>query len=128
VFAQLPSFGVWLCSPLPPANCEKALKPALTLLLCVLCCAGWFSLQDMRAELLTGEQERELAVMVQDLLALEQSARDLAVKLSRTPTEQEWMEAAGAQGEGEDVEEALVSFKARLHAGRSAKSVSGEQG
>jgi hypothetical protein len=83
-------------------------------------------LQDMRAELLTGEQERELAVMVQDLLALEQAARDLAIKLARTPTEQEWMEAAGAQGEGEDVEEALVSFKARLHAGRSAKSVGGD--
>jgi hypothetical protein len=80
-------------------------------------------LQDMRAELLSGEQEKELAVMVQDLLKLEQVAKDLAAKLGRTPSDLEWMEAANAQLDAEDVQAALIGFQARLHAGRSAKQV-----
>jgi hypothetical protein len=80
-------------------------------------------LQDMRAELLSGEQEKELAVMVQDLLQLEQVAKDLAVKLGRTPSNLEWMEAADAQSGTEDLQAALTAFQARLHAGRSAKQV-----
>lgn len=77
----------------------------------------------MRAELLTGEQEKDLAVMVQDLLHLEQVARDLAVKLGRTPSDMEWMEAADAQGDFEDITTALTGFQQRVHAGRSAKQV-----
>jgi hypothetical protein len=77
----------------------------------------------MRAELLTGEQEKELAVMVQDLLALEGVARDLAVKLGRTPTDIEWMDAAEAHGDAPDQQAALAGFHARLHAGRNAKQV-----
>lgn len=80
-------------------------------------------LQDMRAELLTGEQEKELAVMVQDLLALEGVARELAVKLGRTPTDLEWMDAAEAYGDSPDQQAALAGFHARLHAGRNAKQV-----
>jgi len=80
----------------------------------------------MRAELLTGDQEKDLAVMVQDLLALEATAKDLAVQLGRTPSDFEWMEAAGAAGSTGDVELALNSFQARLQAGRSAKQVRSE--
>lgn len=77
----------------------------------------------MRAELLTGEQEKDLAVMVQDLLHLEQVAKDLAVKLGRTPSDMEWMEAADGQGDFEDITTALTGFQQRVHAGRSAKQV-----
>lgn len=82
----------------------------------------------MRAELLTGDQEKDLAVMVQDLLSLEATAKDLAVQLGRTPTDVEWMEAAGAAGSTGDVQLALNSFQARLQAGRSAKQVRPEGG
>lgn len=77
----------------------------------------------MRAELLTGEQEKELAVMVQDLLSLEAVFKELAASLGRAPTDEEWMEAAGAADSSADRLEALSHFMSRLSLGRNAKQV-----
>eukprot|EP00882_Tetradesmus_deserticola_P001512 GHRQ01001634.1.p1 GENE.GHRQ01001634.1~~GHRQ01001634.1.p1 ORF type:complete len:397 (+),score=222.46 GHRQ01001634.1:96-1193(+) len=82
---------------------------------------------DMRVELLSGEQERELASMVQDLLQLEGLAQQLAQRLGRAPSDVEWMEAAGVApqaGAGpEDVRAAVQLFHGRLQHGRTAKQV-----
>lgn len=81
---------------------------------------------DMRAELLTADQEKELAVMVQDLLVLEGKQRELAQQLGRVPSDVEWMTAVGC-GPKDDSEqafrEAVHAFEARLAHGRSAKQV-----
>eukprot|EP00878_Enallax_costatus_P000827 GHUV01000953.1.p1 GENE.GHUV01000953.1~~GHUV01000953.1.p1 ORF type:complete len:791 (+),score=297.65 GHUV01000953.1:282-2654(+) len=81
---------------------------------------------DMRADLLTAEQEKELAVMVQDLLKLEEIQKELIQTLGRLPTELEWMEAVGVgpQDNSEDeYEKAVHAFHARLTHGRTAKQV-----
>jgi hypothetical protein len=87
-------------------------------------------LQDMRVDLLSGDQERDLASMVQDLLQLEAVAKELQQSLGRSPTDIEWMEAAGAGPEAadagpEDVRAALQLFQGRLQHGRAAKQVGG---
>lgn len=107
-----------------------ATVPALTAVrvppCCLPCCHVLVSLQDMRVGLLSADQEKELAAMVQDLLHLERAARDLHISLGRPPTDLEWMEAAGCPAGQEpeaDVQAAVQQFKARLHHGRSAKQV-----
>jgi DNA-directed RNA polymerase sigma subunit (sigma70/sigma32) len=77
----------------------------------------------MRAELLTAEQEKELAAMVQDLLRLEAVAAEAGAAGGRTLTDAEWMEAAGASETHEDPKTALKIFQERLQAGRQAKQV-----
>lgn len=63
--------------------------------------------------------------MVQDLLGLEATCKDLALQLGRTPTDMEWMAAAGADSGFPDLQAALTTFQGRLHAGRNAKQVRG---
>lgn len=46
-------------------------------------------------ELLDGDQEKELAMVVQDLLKLEGIQQELRTQLGRFPTVTEWMEAVG---------------------------------
>lgn len=85
-------------------------------------------LQDMRMDLLSAEQEKELAVMVQDLLKLEDKQRELTQQLGRLPTDVEWMEAVGAGPKDDSEEEykaAAHTFQARLKHGRTAKQVKG---
>lgn len=84
-------------------------------------------LQDMRVDLLSAEQERDLASMVQDLLQLEALAKELSTTLGRAPSDFEWMEAAGAAPQPdagpEDVRAAVQLFQGRLQHGRAAKQV-----
>lgn len=68
-----------------------------------------------RSELLVGTEEKELTLMVQDLLALEAKAADLKASLGRAPSDVEWMEAVGMDNERR--------FAARLAQGRKAKSI-----
>ena len=68
-----------------------------------------------RGELLDGDEEKELTLMVQDLLKLEAIATELKVSLGRTPTDQEWMEGVGMGDERR--------FAARVHQGRKAKTM-----
>lgn len=93
---------------------------------CLTAYCGDPLLQDMRADLLTAEQEKELAAMVQDLLMLEEKQRELAQALGRLPTEIEWMEAVGVGPQGTSAEEhdkAVHAFHSRLTHGRTAKQV-----
>jgi hypothetical protein len=103
-------------APLPPS---LAALPA--------CLPLAFSLQDMRVDLLSAEQERDLAAMVQDLLKLEALAKELSITLGRPPNDYEWMEAAeaGPQPDAgpEDVRAAVQLFQGRLQHGRAAKQV-----
>jgi hypothetical protein len=62
-------------------------------------------------------------VMVQDLLSLEATCKELVGQLGRTPTDVEWMQAAGADTGFPDLQAALTTFQGRLHAGRNAKQV-----
>jgi len=68
-----------------------------------------------RGELLDGDEEKELTLMVQDLLKLEAIATELKGSLGRTPTDQEWMEGVGMVDERR--------FAARVHQGRKAKTM-----
>lgn len=88
-------------------------------------CVAWV-LQDMRVDLLSADQEKELAVMVQDLLKLEDKQRELTQQLGRLPSDVEWMEALGAGPKDDSDEEfkaAVQAFQARLKHGRAAKQV-----
>ncbi|WIA11982.1 hypothetical protein OEZ85_012063 [Tetradesmus obliquus] len=82
---------------------------------------------DMRVDLLSAEQERDLASMVQDLLQLEALAKELSTTLGRAPSDFEWMEAAGAAPQPdagpEDVRAAVQLFQGRLQHGRAAKQL-----
>jgi RNA polymerase primary sigma factor len=68
-----------------------------------------------RGELLDGDEEKELTLIVQDLLKLEAVAAELKISLGRTPTDQEWMEAVGMTDDRR--------FAARVHQGRKAKTM-----
>lgn len=66
-----------------------------------------------RHHLLTAEQERQLALLVQGRMELENLAKEMVPKLGRLPTEAEWCQAAGLT---------LEEVRRRLWLGQQARA------
>jgi len=89
------------CPPPPPPRCPKPSHPQPTRPPAPLtrtaprAAPRAQELNSQRTEVLTGEQERELALMVKDCLELERLRKELLESLGREPTHMEFMAAEG---------------------------------